>query len=157
MRRRDREVADRQEIEEIIKSCKVAHVAMAAGNMPYVVPLNFGYRFREDGALELYFHSAMEGRKLDIFRQNNKVCFEMCQEGETMVFDDPCRSGCLFASVIGFGEVSFVEDTAEKCEGLSLLFLQQTGRQVSFEERQAASVCVYKLVSGEFTGKRRVC
>ena len=44
MRRKDREVTDLQEIEEIIKGCKVCHLAMADAGQPYIVPLNFGYQ-----------------------------------------------------------------------------------------------------------------
>ena len=38
MRRKDREVADKAGIENIIAQCKTCHVAMTDGDMPYVVP-----------------------------------------------------------------------------------------------------------------------
>lgn len=156
MRRKDREVTDRKEIEEIIKQCKVCHIAMSDDGMPYVIPLNFGYRFIGDDSLELYFHSALNGRKLDILRKNNKVCFEISYVGETIVSEEVCRSGCAYASVIGYGEVTFLEDNLDKCNGLSFLFAHQTGREMIFEKKQAKSVCVFKLVSKEYTGKRRI-
>lgn len=155
MRRKDREVTDRQGMEEIIRMCKTCHVAMVDDGKPYMVPLSFGYRFTEEGLLELYFHSAKEGKKLDILRKNNQVCFEMANEGEPLTIDTPCNAGYYFASLIGFGEVFFLEDPAEKCEALSLMFAHQSGEKVVFNERQAAAVCVYKIVSEEFTGKRK--
>lgn len=155
MRRKDREVTDRAGIEEIIGACKTCHIAMVDNGMPYVVPLSYGYDFAEDGTLTLYFHSAKEGRKLDIWKQNKQVCFEMCQEGEPVTADIPCNSGYYFSSVIGYGEIVFIEDAAEKCNALSRMFFHQSGREVVFVEKQAEAVCVYKIVSKEYTGKRK--
>ena len=56
MRRNDREITDRRDIDEIIKRCRVCHLAMCDDGQPYVVPLNFGY----DGRF-LFFHTASEG------------------------------------------------------------------------------------------------
>ena len=49
---------------------------MVDGRRPYVVPMNFGFDLW-DGVLELYCHSALEGRKIEILRRNPEVCFEM--------------------------------------------------------------------------------
>jgi nitroimidazol reductase NimA-like FMN-containing flavoprotein (pyridoxamine 5'-phosphate oxidase superfamily) len=154
MRRNDMEVRDRSGIEEIILSCKTCHVAMVDGDMPYLVPLSFGHRFIGD-RLELYFHSAHEGRKINILRMNNKVCFEMTFEGEPIFPDTPCKSGYFFGSVIGNGEVVFIDDAAEKCEALSVLFKHQSGKDAVFTQDQADTVCVFKIVSTDFTGKKK--
>lgn len=154
MRRKDREVTDINEIKSIIETCRVCHVAMADKGKPYVVPLNFGYAL-EDGALTLYFHSAKEGRKIDILKENSAVCFEMANEGALEMFEDPCDSGYYFQSVIGFGHAGFIEDAAEKREALALLMKHQTGGDHVFTEKQADTVCVFKVVSTEFTGKKK--
>jgi len=155
MRRKDREIKDRSGIEEIILRCRTCHVAMVDNGMPYVIPMSFGYRFPSDGTLELYLHSAHEGRKIEILRKSNKVCFEMMVEGESVFPDNPCVSGYYFASVIGYGEAVFIQDTAEKCEALSVLFRHQTGRDVAFTDKEAETVCVFKIVSTDFTGKKK--
>lgn len=154
MRRKDREVTELSEIKEILDGCKTCHVAMTDGDRPYVVPLSFGYEIK-DGSLVLYFHSAEEGRKIDILKKDNRVCFEICSEGEPIFPETPCNSGYYFSSVIGWGEVEFLEDPEEKCEALHKMFVHQSGRKVRFTEAQAASVCVYTIVSREFTGKRK--
>ena len=74
MRRKDREVTTVDGIKEILDSCKTACIAMVDGGAPYVVPLNYGYEIK-DGNLIMYFHCAKEGRKIDILKRNNKVCF----------------------------------------------------------------------------------
>ena len=71
MRRKDKEISDTKEIEEIIKRAKVCRLAMTDENRPYMVPLCFGY---SEGVL--YFHSANRGKKLDILNKNNRICFE---------------------------------------------------------------------------------
>ena len=154
MRRTDREIRDIREIEGILLQCKTCHLAMADQGMPYVVPLSFGYRLRNH-ALELYFHSAHEGKKLDILRRNPKVCFEMACEGEPIFMETPCNSGYYYSSVIGYGNAEFVCDTAEKREALSIIFQCQAGKEMAFTEQQAGTVCIFKIVSTDFTGKRK--
>ena len=156
MRRKDREVTDINGIEKILLQCKTCHIAMVDDGSPYVVPLSYGYKILKVNVLELYFHSALEGRKLDILKRNNKVCFEMAHEGDAVHSETtPCNAGYYFASVIGYGEAVFIEDTDEKCNALSIIFQHQVGKDVIFTPEQAKSVCVFKIVSTEFTGKQK--
>ena len=155
MRRKDREVINIGEIEKILLLCKTCHVAMVNDGVPYVVPLSYGYKILDDKQLELYFHSALEGKKLDIFRKNNKVCFEMAFEGEPAHAETPCNSGYYFASIIGYGDVVFIDDPDTKCEALSIMFKHQTGKEVIFTVGQTENVCVFKISSLDFTGKRK--
>ena len=74
MRRKDREITDIRTITAILDRCKTACIAMTDGNLPYVVPLSYGYEI-EEYTLILYFHCAREGRKLDMLKSNNNVCF----------------------------------------------------------------------------------
>ena len=76
MRRKDREITDFNEIIEIIKKCDVCRIAMNDGDFPYMVPLNFGLDI-QDGQAYLYFHAALEGKKLDLLKKDNRVTFEM--------------------------------------------------------------------------------
>jgi nitroimidazol reductase NimA-like FMN-containing flavoprotein (pyridoxamine 5'-phosphate oxidase superfamily) len=155
MRRKDREVTDINGIEEILKQCKTCHVAMVDNGLPYVVPLSYGYKIIKRNVLELYFHSATEGRTLDILKRNNKVCFEMAQKGEPVHSENPCKAGYYYASIIGFGEVMFIEPEEEKGEALSIMVKHQSGKDVKFTAEQIKDVCVFKIVSTEFTGKKK--
>ena len=155
MRRKDREVTDIGSIEEILRLCKTCHVAMVDNVSPYVVPLSYGYRILPDNVLELYFHSAFEGKKLDILKSNHDVCFEMVHEGGSDPSEAPCSSSLFYSSIIGFGQAEFIEDVNEKCRALSIMFSHQSGREVLFTAEQAQSVCVFKVVSKDFAGKKR--
>ena len=156
MRREDRKVTDIRGINEILLRCKTCHIAMVDDGEPYVVPLSYGYRIVGENVLELYFHSASEGRKLDILKRNDSVCFEISYEGEPIRSETPCDSGYYYASVIGFGKAVFIEGAAdEKREALSIMFRHQTGKDVTFTDEQAGSVCVFKIVSSDYAGKKK--
>jgi nitroimidazol reductase NimA-like FMN-containing flavoprotein (pyridoxamine 5'-phosphate oxidase superfamily) len=155
MRRKDREVSDIGGIEEILLQCKTCHVAMIDDGLPYVVPLSYGYKFLGGRVLELYFHSAPEGKKLDVLKQNNKVCFAISNEGEPTTSETPCNSGYYYASVIGYGEAHFVESADERCNVLSIIFKHQAGKDVQFTPKQSDGVCVFKIISTDYSGKKR--
>ena len=156
MRRKDREITDVQDILGIVKKCTTCHIAMVDNSMPYVVPMSYGFSYEND-KLTLYFHSAKEGRKIDILRKNPNVSFSICVEKQIVIDDkQPCRSGRFYESVIGFGHVEFIEDIAGKCEALTYLMQRQTnGKHFEFNEHAANSVCVFKILVDEFTGKRK--
>lgn len=78
MRRTDREIANRKEIEDILRRSTVCRLAMIDAGRPYLVPLCFGY----DAGI-LYFHSAPVGKKIDLLKKNRNVCFEF--DADTIV------------------------------------------------------------------------
>ena len=175
MRRKDREVLGDENIAKIIEQCTTCHVAMtddADPSMPYIIPLSFGYSL-EGGILELFFHCAHVGKKLDCIRKNPNVAFSMCVENRIEIHEDVyCKSGRFYASVVGQGKAEIVEDVTEKCRGLSLLMERQaTGstqhpnsahstqstspHKFQFTPEQAAAVTVIKITSTNFTGKAK--
>ncbi len=129
---------------------------MVDDGTPYVVPMSYGFSYEND-KLTLYFHSAKEGRKIDILKKNPKVSFDICVEKEIVIDDgNACRSGRFYESVIGFGHVEFIEDIPAKCKALTYLMQRQSnGRHFEFNEKAANSVCVFKILVDEFTGKRK--
>ena len=155
MRRKDREITDLGEIEKIIKKARYLHLGMVDGDMPYVVPLHYGY-IMENGRLTLYMHGAKEGRKLDVIRANPKVFVEIDTDEQPISGgDNPCKYGASYASVMGSGRATVVEDTAEKMGALAILMQTQTGRAFAIDEKMAASVAVIRVNVDEFTAKRR--
>lgn len=157
MRRRDREIVQQEEITKIIKECKVLHLAMVEEGDSYVIPINFGYEWNDGGDLVLYLHSALQGRKLDMIRRNQRVSYSMCMEGETyFVPQDPCESGCYFASVVGTGEATILEDAGQKCHGLACLMKHQVDAEITFSPQEAKSVAVIQIVSKDYSAKQKM-
>ena len=72
MRRKDREVTEMEEIQQIFDECKVCRIGIMDENGPYIVPVNYGY-VREEGKVILYIHGAREGKKIDLIRKNANV------------------------------------------------------------------------------------
>ena len=155
MRRKDREVTEIKQIREILNGCKTCRLAMVDRGLPYVVPLNYAYQMDGD-KLTLYFHSAKEGRKIDALRANPVVCFDISNEGASIHAEEtPCNSGYYYSSVLGFGIARFVNDVSEKCIALMLITKHQSGADAAFTPEQADSVCIFKVASSEFTGKKK--
>lgn len=117
MRRKDREITGRENIEPILRACKTCRVAMIADGAPYVVPLNFGYTWDDDG-LTLYFHSGLKGKKIDALRADPRVCFELdTEQGVTGEGDIACRYSFAFSSIVGYGSMEFAKTPDEKAKG----------------------------------------
>ncbi|MDR1932637.1 MAG: pyridoxamine 5'-phosphate oxidase family protein [Spirochaetales bacterium] len=155
MRRKDREIESPEEKLRILDGCTVCRLAMADNNEPYIVPLNFGYTYKDE-VLTLYFHSAREGKKIDIMKKNARVCFEMDGGHSLVEADTACGYGYAYESVTGSGSVVFIEDPAEKAFGLNMLMKRQTGKgDFAFPESALAGLAVYKVVASSFTGKKR--
>ena len=69
MRRKDREVTDKKEIQRILETCKVCRIGLPEEDGVYIVPMNHGYCFEEE-KLVLYFHGSREGKKMEMVRTN---------------------------------------------------------------------------------------
>jgi nitroimidazol reductase NimA-like FMN-containing flavoprotein (pyridoxamine 5'-phosphate oxidase superfamily) len=156
MRRQDREITDINDIMAIIDQCKYCRLGLSDSNYPYIVPLNYGYAY-ENEKLALYFHGAIEGKKIEIIKKNNKACFEVDCDTQLKEGNSPCEFGYKFKSIIGFGEIIFVETNEEKSYGLKQLMKHQTGKETAhnFSEDELKNVCVFKMIVKEFTGKQK--
>jgi len=156
MRRKDKEITDIDEKINVVKKCKICRIGLSENNVPYIVPMNYGYDF-ENNALTLFFHSALTGKKLNIIKNNNNVCFEIDCDTKLIEAEKPCNYGYVFKSVIGFGKIIMLENPDEKIEGLNKIMRHQTEKEAvyNFTYDEIKGVCVYKMVVEEFTGKRK--
>lgn len=156
MRRKDREVKDINKVFEIISSCDVAHLGMVDEGKPYVVALNFGYE-REGNDLILYFHCANEGRKIDILRKNPNVYFQMDCVNELIAgsVEKPCAYGWRYDSVMGSGQVVFIENEDEKKHALNILtqHVGKTDEVFLFPPVMLTKTCTFRVRSTDITGK----
>ena len=149
MRRTDKEIADRRQMDEIIRGSLVCRVAVAKDNAPYVVPVSFGY----DGAA-IYLHTAPEGKKIGYFEANPQVCFEF--ERDVELRRDPqsaCKWTFIFESVIGYGTISELVEPAQKEHALNEIMRQYSGKAWPFESASVARVRVWKIAITSMTGK----
>jgi nitroimidazol reductase NimA-like FMN-containing flavoprotein (pyridoxamine 5'-phosphate oxidase superfamily) len=149
MRRKDKEIKDQKEIEAIIEKATVCRVAFSENDVPYIVPVNFGH---EDD--RLYFHSAPEGRKTEIIKKNNRVCFEMDVDQEVVKSATPCDWEMNYRSVIGFGKAFLVDDLEEKRRALNIIVDHYSGNPYEYPENALRDVAIVKIEIESMTGKK---
>jgi nitroimidazol reductase NimA-like FMN-containing flavoprotein (pyridoxamine 5'-phosphate oxidase superfamily) len=148
MRRKDKEIADRNEIESIISNSRVCRLAMVDEAGPYIVPLCFGFRNNT-----LYFHSAAEGKKLGLLRKNPRVCFELDCDTEVLTREKACDFGMHYKSVIGFGTVVFLEVAAAKREALDIIMNHYAEGAFDYPDASVNRMSVFKVEIDTMTGK----
>ena len=154
MTRRERQVTDLTEIVRYLDTAKVLHLGLVDGDEPYVVPMNYGYTM-EDGKLTLYLHGATRGRKLDVMRANPKVFFSLECDLQPFEGSVACKYGLAYASVMGRGIATIVEDVEEKKMAMTHLMKTQTGKDFTFEDRLVSIVAVIRIDVEEYTAKHR--
>jgi uncharacterized protein len=154
MRRNDREIKEISEIEDIISRSDVCRIAFAENNTPYIVTMNFGYSGGDEPCL--YFHCAPRGRKLDMMRKNNLVCFEMDTDHKIYGGEKGCDWGMNFSSIVGFGKLSVIGKPEEKIKGLDIIMAHYSdSKNFTYDEKVMSGTTVLKLEILEISCKRK--
>ena len=112
MRRFRQQLPDAESIELLKKATSGTLALLGDEGYPYAVPISYVY---SDG--KLYFHSALEGHKVDAIRNCDKASFCIITQDEVQ----PEKYTTFFRSVIAFGRIHIIEDPAEKLEIARLL------------------------------------
>ncbi|MFA5577036.1 MAG: pyridoxamine 5'-phosphate oxidase family protein [Tissierellaceae bacterium] len=171
MRRKDREMS-REFGLGIIDKSRYGLLSMVDGDMPYGLPLSIV----RDGD-NLYFHSAMEGRKVELLAQYPNVSLAFV--GEVRVPDnytrdeldeiikDQARIPLLtssvftteFESAIVRGRVHLVEDREEEIKAMMLICQKYTPSKMEYFDLAVESglkrAYVYRIEIDEITAKRK--
>ncbi|ALC17385.1 MFS transporter [Desulfuromonas soudanensis] len=122
---------------------------VGADGQPYGVPLNYVY---QNGCI--YFHSALEGHKLDNMAENPKVSF--CVVGRTRILPD--RFATDYESVVAFGVASEVWEGERQSALLGLLekyspaYIEEGKRYIDQKEKVTR---VMKIEIDHISGKAR--
>ncbi len=151
MRRKDREIIGAQALEEIILTAQVCRLGMVDNGVPYIVPLNYGYRDKT-----FYFHSAREGRKIEILSRGQQVCVEIDCGHELITAPQACDWGMRYASVIAYGIPRFIENSDEKRQALAIIMDQYaTQEHFEFPDSALAATAIFAVDVTAMTGKRK--
>ena len=155
MRRAEEEVADLAEVLAILGRCEVLHVGLCVDGVPYIVPLHFAFE-QAGAAVSIFLHCAPEGRKMDMIRRNDQVCFEAECSVKTLEAEQACNWSAEFESVIGEGRICVLEDEAQKAKALDAL-MERHGfpGQPQYGEASLAAVTVLQIDVTSITGKRK--
>ncbi len=150
MRRSDKEITVRGEIDDVVRGSDVCRLAFAVGDEPYLVPVSFGY----DGQ-SVFFHTAESGRKIDCIAANNRVCFEFERDVRLVSHPDkPCSWSFTFECVIGFGTVEELTTPEEKARGLNEVMRQYSDKTWDFDPGALDRTRVWRISIESISGKR---
>lgn len=112
MRRHRQQLSQEESISIIERATSGTLALLGDDDYPYAVPISFVYH---DGCL--YFHSAVEGHKIDAIRRHDKASF--CVIDQDDVHGEQYTT--FFRSVIAFGHISIIEDEDEKIAAARML------------------------------------
>jgi hypothetical protein len=149
MRRKEKEISDRAEIEAVIQDARVCRLGMCDGQTPYVVPLCFGY-----AAQTFYFHCAAAGRKLEILEKNPNVCLELESGVAVKSGKNACDWSMNYRSVIAFGRAARVEAPEAKRRALDLIVARYAPGSFDYPEAALAKTVILEVRVQSMAGKR---
>lgn len=153
MRRRDREIIELSKMLEIMEKCDCCRVGFVDGNEAYIVPLNFGFE-ESDRGIVLYFHSAKEGRKINLLNEVKTATFEMDSKHELVEGKIACDFSYLYQCIMGKGKVELVTDNDEKVHGLTKIMSHYSKvPKWEFKQEHVDRVAVFKITVTEWSCK----
>lgn len=148
MRRKEREISNRAEIDGIINASTVMNLAFADNNIPFLVPVFYAY----DGSV-LYFHSAQAGTKIEIMKRNNVVCFAISVDQGFIENDLACDFEAKHRTVIGLGKTSCIEDESEKIRILDMIVSRFSDKKFEYPKGNLAHTAVIRIDIDSIKGK----
>jgi len=149
MRRSEKEIKERDEIEDIIRRAEICRIAFSVDDQPYIVPVNFGYNNNC-----LFIHSAREGKKIDMIKRNSRVSFEMEIDTSVIIEDTACDCRTKYRSVIGTGRAYLIDDPQGKREGLDILMAHYSDKPYKYPDNRIAGMLIIKIEIDSLTGKK---
>lgn len=124
MRKKEKEVCDHEVMAAMLRSSDILRLGLCDDGEPYIVPVCFGY---EEGGV-IFVHSAREGRKLDIIRRHDMVCFEVDHMDKLVNKGLACKWTMDYHSIIGTGKASLVTEPDQIKRALDVIMRHYGGK-----------------------------
>ena len=145
MRRSEFNIENHEALLELLASCEYGTLCLVDEKTPYGVPLNFAWW--EEG---IVFHGAKEGKKVELITRNPKAYFSVVKPyafipSHFSHTTSACPATQFFASVSLEGEVSVLENSAEKAKGLNAL-MQKLQPEGAYEPLSAHNPIYTKML-----------
>lgn len=141
-----------QEIEDVLEKADVGRIATwNANGFPYVVPVHYVvYQGK------VYIHGLIKGQKIDNLTANEKVGFEVDEQGKIIPDEkSPCDTNTAFRSVIILGTAKMVDEKSLKEEILRQIVAKYTPQlsSLKFPENMLRATGIIEVDPVEITGK----
>lgn len=152
MRRKEKEVAEKEVMEELLMEQEVGRLATSLSDEPYVIPINFVYTDSK-----IIFHSHREGTKMRNISSNPQVCFEV-DTGEIIRGEKPCDYSWKYISVLVKGKAKLIEGNVNRLNALKRLsdkYAPGKGKMVTEEDlARNPQLVLVEILIDEMTGKK---
>jgi len=149
---KSRSDVSKSEIEQIINSCIVCHVSMIDNEgLPYVLPFNFAFKDER-----LYIHCAPEGKKIEAWTNNPKVCVAFSNDYQMRIQNEEvaCSYSMRYRSVLIHGEVSPIVDYDQKIAVLNLVMEKYSGKSdFCYSKPAVDNVKVFEVMINKLEGR----
>lgn len=149
MRRKKQSLSTEKCTELLQQGTSGVLAVLGDAEYPYAVPLSYVYTDNK-----IYFHSAVNGHKLDAVKNHDKASF--CVIAQDLVV--PEKYTTYYQSVIVFGRIRILEDAQEKRNAVEKLALKYTPNDPA-EKRDAEidrfwkTLCMLEMTVEHLTGK----
>jgi hypothetical protein len=155
MRRREREIKNRETITAILEQSPVGRMATVnRKGFPVIKPVNFVYW---DG--NIYIHSSRKGEKVTDIRRGSPVCFEVDDPIAYVAARGPaCRASYYYRSIIAKGKAALVRSRDKKLKILEKTMekYQPEGGYEGIPEELLMKTAVIEILIKELTGKENL-
>ncbi len=94
------------------------------------------------------------GKKIDMIKTNNRVCFELDIDHEVVKAENPCDWNMKYRSVIGYGRASLLDEIEEKRRALDIILDHYSGRVHEYKEKMVDHLAIIKVEIQSMTGKK---
>jgi len=139
MRKKEREIKDKNILNRILRQGKYAIISMCRKNEPYIVTLSYGYDQKKNS---FYFHCSPFGLKSDFVKSNPNVC-------ATVIEDRGYKKGkCKhsYRSVVLWGKMHIIQNLKEKKYAIDVLLRHLEGGSDKYKQESLQSDEAYKKV-----------
>ena len=151
MRKKDREITNFEEIEEILNKNNICRLGMVNKSIPYVIPISYGYKDRI-----FYFHTGYNGLKIEILKKNPEVCIEIDQNIHIISGITACKYSVAYQSINVFGKAEFIENMTEKTNALNIIMKNATQNEDwDYTTEIVQKTCIIKVPIREIFGKKK--
>ena len=154
MQRTNYIITDLYEVIDVIRSCKLCHVAMFDGKKPRMFTMNFGFDF-DRYAFSFYFLGVHDAEGLKIIEEDVPVVFELDCNYQTIDSGNPLVDGYVYSNIRGNGFIEPIEDEAVRLKAMDLITQHQSGKRYTGGLDGIKDVPIYQLFVADLVAKHR--
>lgn len=147
--RRTKQLLSKEDTIEILNRCTSGVFAVIdEDGYPYTVPVSHAYK---DG--EIFFHSAIEGHKIDSIKNNDKVTFCVIDKDQVVAEDFTTQ----YQSVVVYGRARILSDEKEKVQAMEAIVQKYSPDYMKEGKEEIQNsmprFCVVAIAIEHMTGK----